>query len=59
MKDRSTFASSLRATTVWATLSEIVGTPRTLVPPPWGFGISTAFTGGGKYDPSDIRFQIL
>jgi hypothetical protein len=22
-------------------------------------GISTALTGGGKYDPDDIRFQIL
>jgi hypothetical protein len=29
------------------------------VPPPCGFGISTARTGGGKYDPDDIRFQIL
>jgi hypothetical protein len=33
--------------------------PKVLVPPPWGLGISTAFTGGGKYDPDDIRFQIL
>ena len=23
------------------------------------FGISTALTGGGKYVPEDIRFQIL
>ena len=59
MRGWSTFASSLRATTVWATLSEIVGTPRVLVPPPCGLGISTASTGGGKYDPEDIRFQIL
>ena len=29
------------------------------VPPPCGFGISTARTGGGQYDPDDIRFQIL
>ena len=27
--------------------------------PPFGFGISTARTGGGKYDHGDIRFQIL
>jgi hypothetical protein len=36
-----------------------VGTPRTRVPPPCGFGISTAITGGGKYVPDDIRFQTL
>jgi hypothetical protein len=36
-----------------------VGTPRILVPPPWAFSISTARTGGGKYDPEDIRFQTL
>jgi hypothetical protein len=35
------------------------GTPSILVPPPCGFGISTARTGGGKYVPDDIRFQIL
>jgi hypothetical protein len=35
-----------------------VGTPKILVPPPCGFGISTARTGGGKYVPEDIRFQI-
>lgn len=29
------------------------------MPPPWAFSISTARTGGGKYDPEDIRFQIL
>ena len=29
------------------------------MPPPCGFGISTARTGGGKYVPEDIRFQIL
>ena len=27
--------------------------------PPSAFGIATAFTGGGKYVPDDIRFQIL
>ncbi|MFB6776215.1 hypothetical protein ACFCX0_02030 [Streptomyces sp. NPDC056352] len=27
--------------------------------PPYAFSISTARTGGGKYDPDDIRFQIL
>src|SRR6478735_3285819 len=47
------------ATTVWATRSATAGTPRILVPPPWAFSISTARTGGGKYDPDDIRFQIL
>ena len=36
------------ATTVCAILSATVGTPRILVPPPCGFGISTARTGGGK-----------
>ena len=28
-------------------------------PAPCGLGISTALTGGGKYDPELIRFQIL
>jgi len=46
------------ATTVWATLSATVGTPSFLTPPPCGFGISTSFTGGGKYDPEDIRFHV-
>src|SRR3990172_5524357 len=27
--------------------------------PPLSFGISTSRTGGGKYEPDDIRFQIL
>jgi RimJ/RimL family protein N-acetyltransferase len=40
--------SRCMATTVWATRSATVGTPKILVPPPCGFGISTAFTGGGK-----------
>ena len=34
--------SSLRATTVWAILSPMVGTPRTLTPSPCDFGIRTA-----------------
>src|SRR5579859_537610 len=50
--------SSAIAATVCATLSPAVGTPRILVPPE-DFGISTALTGGGKYVPDDIRFQIL
>jgi hypothetical protein len=50
--------SSCRATTVWAILSVTVGIPNLLVPPPCGFGTSTARTGGGKYVPDDIRFQI-
>ena len=35
------------------------GHPQSPGAPPCGFGISTARTGGGKYDPDDIRFQIL
>ena len=35
------------------------GHPKHSRPPPCGFGISTARTGGGKYAPEDIRFQIL
>jgi hypothetical protein len=34
-------------------------TPRTQAPEPCGLGISTALTGGGKYDPELIRFQTL
>src|SRR5260370_30997980 len=44
---------------VWAFLSARGGTHRIRVPPPCGFGISTALTGGGKYVPEDIRFKIL
>ena len=33
--------------------------PESWCPPPCAFGISTAFTEGGKYVPEDIRFQIL
>src|SRR5262252_1858119 len=35
-----------------------VGIPSFLVPP-FAFGISTCFTGGGKYEPDDIRFHSL
>ncbi|CAE6910180.1 hypothetical protein R69927_05946 [Paraburkholderia domus] len=34
------------------------GIPSFLVPP-LAFGISTCFTGGGKYDPDDSRFHSL
>jgi hypothetical protein len=54
----STFSSNSIATTVCATLSATVGTPSVRTPPP-ALGISTARTGGGKYEPDDIRFQIL
>src|ERR1039457_1955504 len=35
-----------------------VGTPSLRTPLPCGFGPSTSFTGGGKYDPEDIRFHV-
>src|SRR5665811_1669399 len=54
----STFASSRAATTVWAIRSATVATPSTLMPPS-AFGIGTARTAGGKYDPDAIRFQTL
>jgi hypothetical protein len=44
----STFGSRYIRTTVCATLSATVGTPRIRTPLPPTFGISTAFTGGGK-----------
>jgi hypothetical protein len=47
------------AATVCATRSVTVGTPRILTPLPAGLGISTIFTGGGKYEPDDIRFHSL
>ena len=50
--------SSALAATVSATRPPTVGTPRILVPP-GALGISTARTGGGKYVPGDLRFQIL
>src|ERR1019366_7439914 len=58
-KTCSAFASITPATTVCATLSATAGTPGILVPPPCGFGISTARTGGGKQMPEESRFQIL
>jgi hypothetical protein len=45
-------------TTVCAIRSATVGIPNLRVPP-FAFGISTCFTGGGKYDPDDIRFHNL
>jgi hypothetical protein len=45
-------------TTVCATRSPTVGMPSGRVPP-LSFDISTSRTGGGKYEPDDIRFQIL
>src|ERR1035441_674884 len=56
----NTFSSpGSRASTaaVCATLSTTLGMPRILVPP--FFGISTARTGPGKYDPDDMRFPQL
>ncbi len=53
----STAFSSRAAATVCAILSATQGTPSTRAPPPCGFGISTAITGGGKQVPGDIRFQ--
>ena len=47
-----------RLTTVCAMRSDTVGIPSFLVPP-FAFGISTCLTGGGKYDPDDIRFHSL
>src|SRR5262245_54240904 len=40
------------------TLSATVGMPKRRVPP-LSFSISTRRTGGGKYDPDDVRFQTL
>ena len=45
-------------TTVCAMRSVMVGIPSFLVPP-FALGISTCFTGGGKYVPDDIRFHSL
>src|SRR3954454_3619399 len=46
------------ATAVWAIRSATVATP-SIRTPPVAFEIATALTGGGKYVPDDIRFQIL
>src|ERR1700728_1446749 len=53
----STCGSRYNLATVWAIRSATVGTPSTRTPLPPALGISTAFTGGGKYEPVDIRFQ--
>ena len=53
----SSSGSSASTATVCATLSTTLGMPRILVPP--FFGISTARTGPGKYDPDDMRFHSL
>src|SRR3984957_15433262 len=45
-------------TAVCAIRSDTVGMPSFLVPP-FAFGISTCLTGGGKYEPDDIRFHSL
>src|SRR6516164_3875680 len=54
----SRIGSMARLTTVCAMRSDTVGIPSFLVPP-FAFGISTCLTGGGKYDPDDIRFHSL
>jgi hypothetical protein len=33
--------------------------PSVRIPSPCGFAISTARTGGGRYEPDDIRFQTV
>jgi len=48
----------IRLTIVCAIRSDTVGMPSFLMPPV-AFGISTCFTGGGKYEPDDIRFHSL
>src|ERR1019366_2370930 len=48
----------MRLATVCAMRSDTVGIPSFLVPP-FAFGISTCLTGGGRYDPDDIRFHSL
>src|SRR5262249_43531045 len=57
-KQGSTSGSSTIFTTVCATRSAMVGMPSGRVPP-LSFGISTSRTGGGRYEPDDIRFQTL
>jgi salicylate hydroxylase len=58
MENRLHRGPSCRATTVCAILSATVGTPSILVPPPCGFGISTARTGGGKYVPEGSHHSV-
>jgi hypothetical protein len=45
-------------TTVCPIRSDTVGMPSFLKPPDF-FAISTCLTGGGRYDPDDIRFHSL
>src|ERR1035437_3768818 len=54
----SSIGSMISLTTVCAMRSDTVGIP-SLRKPPFAFGISTCLTGGGKYDPDDIRFHSL
>ncbi len=54
----SSIGSIRLLTTVWQTRSATVGIPNFLTPPVF-LGISTCLTGGGKYDPDDIRFHSL
>src|SRR6266540_2770249 len=53
----STRGSRTIFATVCATRSETVGIPNVLISP-LSLGIATVRTGGGKYVPEDIRFQI-
>jgi hypothetical protein len=58
VREGSTIGSRTIFTTVCATRCPTVGMPRGRVPPLF-FGISTSRTGGGKYEPDDMRFQTL
>ena len=53
----STLGSRYSFTTICATRSPTVGIPNVRSRPS-GFGMVTLLTGGGKYVPEDIRFQI-
>src|SRR5512140_3111026 len=55
----ATCGSRCSRATVWATRSATVGTPSKRTPLPPALGISTASTGGGKYEPEESLFQIL
>src|SRR6266536_5840986 len=54
----SSIGSMISLTTVCAIRSDTVRIP-SLRKLPFAFGISTCLTGGGKYDPDDIRFHSL
>src|ERR1035437_2104628 len=54
----SIIGSMMSLTAVCAIRSDTVGIPN-LLKPPLPFGICTCLTGGGKYDPEDIRFHSL